>query len=268
MGENLSLSESTAAATLDTARYSALCQDYELIAAELKNSQPTAPGSGDVVAGLLPDPPERPASVQYSIGKTVKTVQATLTSKLLDDHGQGKISILRMVENQKALQAGTTTHSERIVALNPKYVLAQVVREADETGAAPKMSIKEASHRDTKKTWELCWQSSAKHIQNLVTLTDEDDSDMDDDNIGILNFSCIGNPHQYHLHMYASVKTLLYNLNLTALMSMAEPRGSLMALTPLTATRWKALVRKDMVDMLPPLKIKIAAPGKATRKKK
>ncbi|KAJ7456383.1 hypothetical protein B0H11DRAFT_2244071 [Mycena galericulata] len=102
-------------------------------------------------------------------------------SKIPD--GQGKISIKLMVDYKKALQAGTTTHSERVVSLNPKFTLAQVTREADTEGQAPKMSIKEASHRlriaqdgdstfrEARKTRELRWQTAATKLKDLVRST-------------------------------------------------------------------------------------------------
>ncbi|KAF8169334.1 hypothetical protein K438DRAFT_1774346 [Mycena galopus ATCC 62051] len=161
-----SISEITAAATLDTARYSALCQDYDTFRAEL--GEPLADAD---VSSLIP----KAASIAPA------KPSGPFVSKILD--AQGKVSIKLMVNYKKALQAGTTTHSERVVSLNPKFALAQVAREADTEGKVPAMSIKEASHRvriaqdgdsafrEGKKTRELRWQTAATTVQSLVPPT-------------------------------------------------------------------------------------------------
>jgi hypothetical protein len=93
----------------------------------------------------------------------------------------------RLPPRSEALQAGTTTHSERAVSLNPKFALqvAQVAREADTEGKVPAMSIKEASHRvrivqdldsafrEGNKMRECRWQTSATAVQNLAPPTGE-----------------------------------------------------------------------------------------------
>ncbi|KAJ6609185.1 hypothetical protein B0H10DRAFT_2226171 [Mycena sp. CBHHK59/15] len=345
MGEGLSLSQSAAAATRDVARYSALCQDLDEIAQELPNSDSTtATADPTIAAGPLLSPP--PADQLLDITPRVPPV-----SKILDSNG--KISISRMIDDHKACQAGTTAHSERVIALNPKFALAQVLRETDETGDVPKMTIKEAAHRvcimqdkdgglvqEPKKTRELRWQESARRVQALVSPIElpnvttrnvsilypiaigsflimrtadhvyigevldiykkgssgrygsiptasavsdiqafslrvflplqvtqsheleDDDMIVDDSDTVEPNFSCIASPHKYHLHTYAPISTLLYNLNSAALTPITQPYGSLMA------TRWKALTRTDVEKELPCLKIKLPAPGTAQKKAK
>ncbi|KAJ7679396.1 hypothetical protein DFH06DRAFT_1166490 [Mycena polygramma] len=355
MGEGLSLSQSAAAATRDVARYSALCQDLDEIAQKLSNADSTtATAEPTIAAGPLLPPPPPPAARPLDIARVAPV------SKILDSNG--KISISRMIEDRKACQAGTTAHSERVVELNPKFALAQVLRETNEAGDVPKMTIKEAAHRvrimqdkdggliqEPKKTRELRWQESARRVQALVSpielpnvttrnvsvlypivigsflimrtakrvyigevldiykkgssgrygsipmasaISDiqafslrvflplqftqthdleDDDMIVDDSDTVVPNFSCIASPYKYHLHTYASISTLLYNLDLVALtpVNVAQPYGSLMALSPLAATRWKALTRKDVTKEFPrlkSLKIKLPASGAAQTK--
>ncbi|KAJ6543070.1 hypothetical protein B0H19DRAFT_1268242 [Mycena capillaripes] len=102
--------------------------------------------------------------------------------------------------------------------------------------------------------------------------SDDDSSDVDDDITvpGLPHFSCIPAKANYHLHTYAPVHTLLYNLGTTALrpVNSGVPKGSLMSLTEQAGARWAALSRKDVVAALPPLKIKIPGTGGAKGAKK
>ncbi|KAJ6543068.1 hypothetical protein B0H19DRAFT_1268241 [Mycena capillaripes] len=127
-----SLSEITSAATLNTARYSALCEDLETVSTEFKQSL-----AAEAVVIV--------AEAKATVSHPDLQLPGMLRSMILDD--RGKISIKLMVDYKKALQAGTTTHSEHVVSLKPKFALAQVAREADAEGKVPAMSIKEASHR-------------------------------------------------------------------------------------------------------------------------
>ena len=68
-------------------------------------------------------------------------------SKILD--GNGKISIGLILKYRDTLQSGTTTRSEQVFKVNPKFVIENEVRMAaeDKDGEEIKMSVKEASHR-------------------------------------------------------------------------------------------------------------------------
>jgi len=61
----------------------------------------------------------------------------------------GKLSISKMLEARAQHQSSTTTQSERVVELSPKFTtLAESVSNDSEPGEeTPKMSIQEASHR-------------------------------------------------------------------------------------------------------------------------
>ncbi|KAF8833540.1 hypothetical protein BDN67DRAFT_712207 [Paxillus ammoniavirescens] len=102
-----------------------------------------------------------------------------------------------MLESRRRLQSGTTTKSERVVRLDPKFAL-QRVREADkvdeaetcsdskartlETTGKEKLKTSEASHRvrirqalhsssaSQKKTRELRWQLAVRILWNALPL--------------------------------------------------------------------------------------------------
>ncbi|KAF8178378.1 hypothetical protein K438DRAFT_2179563 [Mycena galopus ATCC 62051] len=295
-----SVSEITAAATLDTA--------------QLSESQADLHVNSEAAPVALPEP------------------SGPLLSKILDS--DGKISIKLMVRYKEALQAGTTTHSEHVVSLNPKFALAQVAREADTEGKVPAMSIKEASHcvriaqdldsafredisnrgsepcaaqrflvmRTTERMYigevidifkkgssgrygsiELATTTSEIQALSLrvylplqtISLPSSDDEEDDDDDLNIPKFSFVASGAKYHLHTYAPIQTLVYHLgpktlSLVAPTNSESPKGSLMGLVKHAGSRWMALSHRDVMKVLPPLKIKVpgAAAAKKAKKKK
>lgn len=102
-------------------------------------------------------------------------------------------------------------------------------------------------------------QSIASKAKLLTQGSSVDDEDIDEDNPIPPNFSCLDLPGQYHLHTYANVSTLLYNLGTAAMVTITQPRGSLMSLSALAATRWHALNKSEVKKSLPTLKIRLPA---------
>jgi hypothetical protein len=166
----INLGNLTASAAHSTARYSALCEDFEDAVAESEsNAKP-------VVFG--PSPPPNPNAVAYHCS-TPKPVPArlVLTSDLLDDNST--VSISRMLGVRRKMQSQTSTHSERTVELDKKFALRKV---ADEAGKTPKMTPQEASHRvrigqtmaglleKEKKYREVRWKTAAKSLRDILTL--------------------------------------------------------------------------------------------------
>jgi len=73
-------------------------------------------------------------------------VDASFRSKLVGS--QGKFSIDCMLMVRWKLQRGTTTKSERVIRIDPKFALCQVTDETDpwdENGKLKKMTAQEAS---------------------------------------------------------------------------------------------------------------------------
>ncbi|KII93766.1 hypothetical protein PLICRDRAFT_674207 [Plicaturopsis crispa FD-325 SS-3] len=190
-GSNLSIGETTAEAALDTARYSDLCDDYELTLQEVQ-SLPDAEIAAPSEASTS-EPAELPTTSSIVLDSQLPRSQAPsppIVSQLLDN--TLKISVFRMLEARRLHQAGTAVKSERIVRLDPKFVRRQeAAAAAAQRPEAPgrneakslKMSIKEASHRvriaqdldpdivmaKPATTREQRWKSIAKEIQRLVT---------------------------------------------------------------------------------------------------
>lgn len=152
-------------AARDAARMSALCEDYEAVLEEAR----TAPA-------LVPL--NSPSLVSVPI--TQVSVDLELKSELVD--GNGKISIDRMLQVRRKLQSGTTTKSERVIRIDPKFALRRatdITDPRDEDGKV-KMTTQEASQRvrvvqvlakdieKEKKVREIRWQTFAKHLRNIV----------------------------------------------------------------------------------------------------
>lgn len=150
-----------------TARLSALCDDYEAVVEEAQTAPPIMPLS-------VPNHVEnsdRPSGIPMDI---------SLHSSLVD--ARGKISIEAMLQARRKLQAGTTTKSERVVRMDPKFALrrAMDVINPDASDGKKKMSIQEASQRvrvvqalakdveTEKKVRENRWQTFAKGLRNII----------------------------------------------------------------------------------------------------
>ncbi|KAL6297866.1 hypothetical protein BKA93DRAFT_820633 [Sparassis latifolia] len=94
------------------------------------------------------------------------------------DNGD-KISISAMLALRKWHQSGTMTRSEQVVVIDPKFVLCRL--KDVEAGLLGKMSVHKASHcvrivqalhatnTRTKTTRELCWQSTTKEVQRILS---------------------------------------------------------------------------------------------------
>ena len=116
-------------------------------------------------------------------------------SQILDSFG--KLSISKMLEACAQHQSSTTTQSERVIKLSPKFTtLAERISNDLEPGEeTPKMSIQEASHRvrivqeldgnvsakKPRKSRELRWKEIAKHIARLVSPTGKSLKYLNDD---------------------------------------------------------------------------------------
>ena len=149
------------------ARLSALCDDYEAVVEEAQNAPPIAPLS----TPNLPDKVDRPSGVSMDV---------LLQSELVDC--TGKLSIDRMVRVRQKLQAGTTTKSERVVRIDPKFALRRAMEAINlvDSDGKKKMSAQEASQRvrvvqalakdaeAEKKVREIRWQNFAKGLKDVI----------------------------------------------------------------------------------------------------
>jgi hypothetical protein len=151
-----------------SARYSALCEDYNIVVAELTARD---------------GPTTSTASVAERVSSTI-VVSAPATSAVSDAHlnkssiidDSGKASITLILRERERLQGGTTAKSERVVRIDPKFALKKVVGPDGE----PIMTVKEASHlvrviqdldsgtTKATKTRVLRWQATCRKIQGLV----------------------------------------------------------------------------------------------------
>ena len=165
--EGATIAALTKSAARDTARYSALCDDLDDAVAEAQHAPPMVPPSTsdrNMVNGT------------QSVG-----MDTSLRSELVD--GEGKISIERMLIVRRILQRETTTKSERVIRIDPKFALRQATDETDprdENGKLKKMTTQEASQRvrviqalakdaeKEKKVREIRWQNFSKGLQNIV----------------------------------------------------------------------------------------------------
>jgi hypothetical protein len=161
------LSPLAADAAEHSARYSALCEDYDKIIAEVTaqtSLTSSAPTDHSLAANQAVSAPEKPAPSDVQLTKSL----------ILDD--SGKASIALMLRERERLQGGTTAKSERVVRIDPKFALKKVVGPNGE----PVVTAKEASHlvritqsldsttKTATKTRILRWQATCQKIRGLV----------------------------------------------------------------------------------------------------
>ncbi|KAJ7816595.1 hypothetical protein B0H14DRAFT_3743669 [Mycena olivaceomarginata] len=164
-----------ALATQDTARYSALCDDYDDALKELEDS---TKGPNELLV------PRAVASCSLPPAPTPLPVPSALPpacrSEFLD---AGKVSISKILQARLHWQAGTTARSEKVSQIDSKYALSRLARENVSTGPKDdtepeKMTLQEAANvtrivqeqnsaiqeSQPKKTRVLRWK-------NFVTVT-------------------------------------------------------------------------------------------------
>ncbi|KAJ7601957.1 hypothetical protein DFH06DRAFT_1399828, partial [Mycena polygramma] len=162
----------------DTARYSALCEDYDNALEEVESDPvvfgPPAPADHSVTSGGAEEGAE--AVIEPLIPK----------SEIIDGHG--KLSIALMVQARLHWQAGTTTRSQKTLQIDSKYALSRISRgtglNGDDDTEPERMTQQEASQRvriaqdsnselqDSKprKDREQRWKTAAATIQKLSVL--------------------------------------------------------------------------------------------------
>jgi len=159
-----------ASATYHTARYSALCEDYDHAVEEANSLRSVAPANPiDMPTPLAPKDHE-PDKSQAPSTHSIK-------SAILD--GNGKVSIELMLKERLHLQSGSTAHSEKLIRIDPKFALSRVLDE-DNT---QKIDQKEAAHRlrvaqdlnpsiqlkRPKKDRESRWKNIVSNIKGLIS---------------------------------------------------------------------------------------------------
>ncbi|EMD33802.1 hypothetical protein CERSUDRAFT_76503 [Gelatoporia subvermispora B] len=157
-------------ASKDAARYAAISERYEESLEELQHIQPQGLNSNTSIT-TISSSNERTA---INNSENIKEQSSELTDSL------GKISIKCLLDARTRHQSGTSTRSERVVILDPKFAmpqLASLMSEAPKT----KLSIKEASHRvriaedqntelqRVQTEREKRWMSAARHIRQTVS---------------------------------------------------------------------------------------------------
>ncbi|KAF9020418.1 hypothetical protein BDZ89DRAFT_1203567 [Hymenopellis radicata] len=174
------LAESTAASTHDVARYAALCEDCD------NNNEDVLSPDDRLQSSQTSVPTDEQPSMLEAVQPAVSS---TTSSDMLDT--DGRISIRKMVALRERLQAGTSTHSERVVQINPKFFpkLAELKANSETNSPTPsgsgvQLTVKEANHlvriaqaRDEgiqqqgqqKSARQLRWQAASSQIVKLIT---------------------------------------------------------------------------------------------------
>ena len=166
--ESDSLGVNAEVAARDTARLSALCDDYDQTVAEAREAMAMVPQGTPVSLSSNSDPtnisPVRPT---------------TIRSEIVD--GDGKLSIDCMLKLRQKLQSMTKVNSERVVQLDSKSALKRVTATTNDDRGKPKMTVQEASQRvrvvqalakdveKEKKAREIRWQTVAKNLRTKLT---------------------------------------------------------------------------------------------------
>jgi hypothetical protein len=166
--ESDSLGVNAEVAARDTARLSALCDDYDQTVVEAREATAMVPQGTPVSLSSNSDPtnvsPVRPT---------------TIRSEIVD--GDGKLSIDCMLKLRQKLQSMTKVNSERVVRLDSKSALKRVTATTNDDRGKPKMTVQEASQRvrvvqalakdveKEKKAREIRWQTVAKNLRTKLT---------------------------------------------------------------------------------------------------
>ncbi|KAI0645527.1 hypothetical protein C8Q79DRAFT_1104104 [Trametes meyenii] len=173
------LSGRTAAAAHSAARYSALSQDLENTLEELGNPSDSdlLPGSATGVAATTAAQPIGPLPESASFCGGQSTSQLLIVSKIFSDGD--KVSVQRMLDLRVENQSGTSTRSERVVKIDPKFALSRI------SNPDSKMSIREVSHcvrvaqdlapapsKRTRTVREQRWLETAQQVQMVVSEAD------------------------------------------------------------------------------------------------
>ncbi|KAI1782137.1 hypothetical protein LXA43DRAFT_977717 [Ganoderma leucocontextum] len=177
-------------AALHTARYSKLSHDFDETLEECLEELPDASSLMQQTTGETETVTSRRVDMKIGSSKSSPTCSpspggqtqvtvvaaATIASKLLDS--DNKISISRILDGRREYQSRTSTHTERIIAVDPKF--------SDLHAQRPdaKMSIREASHyvrvvqdftngvKATKTAREYRWQEAAKLVSTVASEED------------------------------------------------------------------------------------------------
>ncbi|KAF9526823.1 hypothetical protein CPB83DRAFT_837122 [Crepidotus variabilis] len=159
------LGDAAAVAAHETAAFSAICQDLEVIVE-------SAGMNGEDIALPLPVSFNKPPI-------TVADVFVPVQNKGTLVDSSSKIAIHLLLKNRKSLQSGTVTKSERVVAISKKYTGELHEKITADGGKEIKFKADEAAHRlwiaqetntelkreEVKKTRQVRWQSIAKQIE-------------------------------------------------------------------------------------------------------
>ncbi|OSD06283.1 hypothetical protein PYCCODRAFT_1520004 [Trametes coccinea BRFM310] len=164
------LAKRTAEAVHYTARLSALSEDLDSTVNELTEEELAClqqPGKPGPLAHPLPSP------LLAGLQTVMNSSPLVFASKILDNND--KIVIWQMLDLRREHQSSTSTHSERVVKVDPKFALSRLEH------PDKKMSIREASHvlrvaQDLagppvdrlKSTRERHWQEVARNVQEVV----------------------------------------------------------------------------------------------------
>ncbi|KAL7280478.1 LOW QUALITY PROTEIN: hypothetical protein ACG7TL_005410 [Trametes sanguinea] len=164
------LAKRTAEAVHYTARLSALSEDLDSTVNELTEEELAClqqPGKPGPLAHPLPSP------LLAGLQTVMNSSPLVFASKILDNND--KIVIWQMLDLRQEHQSSTSTHSERVVKVDPKFALSRLEH------PDKKMSIREASHvlrvaQDLagppvdrlKSTRERHWQEVARNVQEVV----------------------------------------------------------------------------------------------------
>lgn len=153
------------AATRDAARYSELTAQFEATLEEAQRS-PEPDFIGPPPPPLPPPPPSPPPLL-------------VLKSDILND--DGSLSILKMLNSRDRHQSSTTTHSERVLAVDPKFNKEKTTaNENPDIVKLVNLSVKEGSHRVSvaqdlalvndkpKKMRQMRWQMVANELSRII----------------------------------------------------------------------------------------------------
>ncbi|KAH9853326.1 hypothetical protein C2E23DRAFT_859281 [Lenzites betulinus] len=158
------------------ARYAALSEDYESTLLELPDE---------------PTPVKFPApALTPPVKQTAGPAHQPLVSEILDTNK--KVSVAAIVSLREKHQSGTSTRSERVIAIDQKFALGRLLNPEKNI-----MSIRQVSHhlrvfqaltiggRQEKTICKLRWQTAAKEMQ--VTVSDKDLPNIVSKNVNTLN---------------------------------------------------------------------------------
>ncbi|KAG1722488.1 uncharacterized protein EDB91DRAFT_1240212 [Suillus paluster] len=224
-------------AAREVTAYSALCDDLE---EAMKDSQAVLASSTS--SSSLPSSAPKISLTHCETPNTIHVEDKIVAMSSILDKDE-MVSITLMLKAHIGCQSKATVHSERIVLLDPKFTVLQLMRHL------AILQKQDSSFAPVKTARELLWKQVSSAIARVIQPQDDD---MDVSSDAVPSFSRLPSRYQYEIHTHAPASSILYHIGKRAL------KGTntwALELSNANARHWVALTAPQVKQKLPRLKI-------------